>query len=172
MSLMVCVCLIMLVLGLAWVASNSSPYFCALALVFTAGVACGLLAVLGGSFFSLILFLMYVGGMLVVFGYSAALAADPFPEFLGSFYVMGLMVFFIFLAVLIASVVWKLSSSLSFLLMESFSFNTTQNDTSGVSLMYLYGGAMLVSAGGVLLLGLFVVLLVTRGLNDAVLRLA
>nr|YP_009685931.1 NADH dehydrogenase subunit 6 [Nothobranchius kafuensis]QDW10617.1 NADH dehydrogenase subunit 6 [Nothobranchius kafuensis] len=171
MSLMVCANLIMLVLGLAWVASNSSPYFCALALVFTAGAACGLLAMLGGTFFSLILFLMYVGGMLVVFGYSAALAADPFPETLGSFYVLSSMIFFIFLASLIIFAAWKVSGGFLFLLTGDLSFSTTQNDTSGVSLMYFYGGAVLVLAGAVLLLGLIVVLLVTRGLSDAALRL-
>lgn len=29
---------------------------------------------------SLVLFLIYLGGMLVVFAYSVALAADPYPE--------------------------------------------------------------------------------------------
>lgn len=45
-----------------------------------AGVGCGILVSYGGSFLSLILFLIYLGGMLVVFAYSAALAAEPFPE--------------------------------------------------------------------------------------------
>lgn len=69
-----------LVIGLAAVASNPSPYFAALGLVAVAGIGCGVLVGHGGSFLSLILFLIYLGGILVVFAYSAALAAEPYPE--------------------------------------------------------------------------------------------
>jgi len=69
-----------LVFGLVGVASNPSPYFAALGLVVVAGLGCGVLVGHGGSFLSLVLFLIYLGGMLVVFAYSAALAAEPFPE--------------------------------------------------------------------------------------------
>lgn len=72
--------LIALVVGLIAVASNPTPYFAALGLVVAAGVGCGILVGYGGSFLSLVLFLIYLGGMLVVFAYSAALAAEPFPE--------------------------------------------------------------------------------------------
>lgn len=44
---------------------------------------------LGVSFISLVLFLVYLGGMLVVFVYSVSLAADPFPEAWGDWRVMG-----------------------------------------------------------------------------------
>uniref|UniRef100_A0A0E9U0Y5 NADH-ubiquinone oxidoreductase chain 6 n=1 Tax=Anguilla anguilla TaxID=7936 RepID=A0A0E9U0Y5_ANGAN len=33
-----------------------------------------------GRFISLVLVLIYLGGILVVFAYSAALAAEPYPE--------------------------------------------------------------------------------------------
>lgn len=68
------------VMGLVAVASNPSPYFAALGLVVVAGVGCGVLVGHGGPFLSLVLFLIYLGGMLVVFAYSAALAAEPYPE--------------------------------------------------------------------------------------------
>lgn len=71
-------------MGLAAVASNPSPYFAALGLVVVAGVGCAILVGHGGSFLSLVLFLIYLGGMLVVFAYSAALAAEPYPETWGS----------------------------------------------------------------------------------------
>lgn len=70
----------MLVLGLVAVASNPAPYFAALGLVLAAAAGCGVLASHGGSFLSLVLFLIYLGGILVVFAYSAALAAEPYPE--------------------------------------------------------------------------------------------
>lgn len=72
--------LLSLVLGLVAVASNPSPYFAALGLVVVAGVGCGVLAGFGGPFLCLVLFLIYLGGILVVFAYTTALAAEPFPE--------------------------------------------------------------------------------------------
>lgn len=39
---------------------------------------------MGVSFISLVLVMVYLGGMLVVFVYSVALAADPYPESWGS----------------------------------------------------------------------------------------
>lgn len=44
---------------------------------------------LGVSFVSLALFLVYLGGMLVVFVYSVSLAADPYPEAWGDWRVVG-----------------------------------------------------------------------------------
>lgn len=76
--------MVCLVLGLIGVASNPSPYYAALGLVMAAGIGCGLLVGHGGSFLSLVLFLIYLGGMLVVFAYTAALAAEPYPESWGN----------------------------------------------------------------------------------------
>ena len=80
MAILMIVFLFGFVLGLAAVASNPSPYFAALGLVVVSGVGCGILISHGGSFLSLVLFLIYLGGMLVVFAYSAALAAEAYPE--------------------------------------------------------------------------------------------
>lgn len=80
MTVIIILCCSSVILGLVLVASNPSPYFAALGLVLVAGAGCGVLMVEGGSFLALILFLIYLGGMLVVFAYSAALAAEPYPE--------------------------------------------------------------------------------------------
>lgn len=80
MCFMMIVCLTGIIVGLIAVASNPSPYFGALGLVMVAGMGCGVLVQYGSPFLALILFLIYLGGMLVVFAYSAALAAEPFPE--------------------------------------------------------------------------------------------
>lgn len=96
MTYMMSLFLFGLVLGLVAVASNPSPYFAALGLVVVAGMGCGVLVGHGGPFLSLVLFLIYLGGMLVVFAYSAALAAEPYPESWGSrsvvVYVLGYLV--------------------------------------------------------------------------------
>ena len=67
-------------LGVLAVASNPSPYYGVVGLVVASVIGCGWLVSLGVSFVSLALFLVYLGGMLVVFVYSVSLAADPYPE--------------------------------------------------------------------------------------------
>ncbi|NXR01441.1 NU6M oxidoreductase, partial [Sagittarius serpentarius] len=68
------------VLGGLAVAPNPLPYYGVVGLMLGSVVGCGLLISLGVSFESLILFMVYLGGMLVVFVYSVSLAAEPFPE--------------------------------------------------------------------------------------------
>nr|BAE72275.1 NADH dehydrogenase subunit 6 [Oryzias latipes] len=163
--------LIGLVLGLAAVASNPSPYFTALGLVTVAGVSCGILVSYGGSFLSLILFLIYLGGMLVVFAYSAALASEPYPEGWGSWPVSTLMLFYVLLVVC-ASVFFSSGwFEGSWVTVDEFSdFTLFRGDSGGVALMYSSGGGMLMLGGWVLLLTLLVVLELTRGLSRGTLR--
>nr|QUO98657.1 NADH dehydrogenase subunit 6 [Oryzias uwai] len=160
-----------LVVGLAAVASNPSPYFAALGLVIVAGMGCGVLAGHGGSFLSLILFLIYLGGMLVVFAYSAALASEPYPEGLGSWPVLALMFTYVSLVgavSMLLSVEWFEGS---WILVDEFSeFSVFRGDAAGVALLYSSGWGVLVLGGWVLLLTLFVVLELTRGLSRGTIR--
>ncbi|NXJ76532.1 NU6M oxidoreductase, partial [Trogon melanurus] len=66
------------VLGALAVASNPSPYYGVVGLVVASIIGCGWLVSVGASFVSLVLFIVCLGGMLVVFVYSVSLAADPF----------------------------------------------------------------------------------------------
>nr|YP_009049355.1 NADH dehydrogenase subunit 6 [Solea ovata]AHZ34275.1 NADH dehydrogenase subunit 6 [Solea ovata]AIE44652.1 NADH dehydrogenase subunit 6 [Solea ovata] len=160
-----------MVFGFVVIAANPSPFFGALGLVMLAGTGCGILSWYGGSFLSLVLFLIYLGGMLVVFAYSAALAADPFPESLGS---RGVLVSgMVYLAGVVGASVmfWGGWYESSWVVMdESVSFSVLRGDMGGVALMYSWGGGMLVLSGGALLLALFVVLELTRGKNRGALR--
>nr|YP_009421133.1 NADH dehydrogenase subunit 6 [Psammoperca waigiensis]ASR74961.1 NADH dehydrogenase subunit 6 [Psammoperca waigiensis] len=171
MSFVMYVVLISFVLGLVAVASNPSPYFAALGLVVVAGMGCGVLVGHGGPFLSLVLFLIYLGGMLVVFAYSAALAAEPYPETWGSRPVLVYMGFYV-VGVILASVVcgggWY---ETSWVVVDEFGgFSVFRGDIEGVALMYSSGGWMLLISGWVLLLALFVVLELTRGLSRGALR--
>nr|YP_006303564.1 NADH dehydrogenase subunit 6 [Opistognathus jacksoniensis]AEK53156.1 NADH dehydrogenase subunit 6 [Opistognathus jacksoniensis] len=160
-----------LVLGLAAVASNPSPYFAALGLVMVAGMGCGVLVGHGGSFLSLILFLIYLGGMLVVFAYSAALAAEPYPEGWGSWPVLGLMLVYMAGVFGVAGIFWSGWYEASWVSADEFGeFSMFRGDIGGVALMYSGGGGMLVISAWVLLLTLFVVLELTRGLSRGALR--
>lgn len=163
--------LVALIVGLIAVASNPTPYFAALGLVVAAGVGCGVLVSCGGSFLSLVLFLIYLGGMLVVFAYSAALAAEPFPEAWGGRSVAGYVLVYLVGVVLIAGLVWGDWYEGSWVIIDGLKeFSILRGDVGGVAVMYSFGGAMLVICAWVLLLTLLVVLEVTRGLSRGALR--
>nr|WNH37177.1 NADH dehydrogenase subunit 6 [Myctophidae sp.]BAM75094.1 NADH dehydrogenase subunit 6 [Ceratoscopelus maderensis] len=160
-----------LVFGLVAVASNPSPYFAALGLVVVAGLGCGVLVGHGGSFLSLVLFLIYLGGMLVVFAYSAALAAEPFPESWGDRSVMVYVAGYLLVVGAVAgwlSYGWYEASWGTVDELQSLAMVAA--DTSGVAVMYSTGAVMLVACAWVLLLTLFVVLELTRGLSRGALR--
>nr|YP_009232007.1 NADH dehydrogenase subunit 6 [Periophthalmus argentilineatus]AKC05177.1 NADH dehydrogenase subunit 6 [Periophthalmus cantonensis]AMA20223.1 NADH dehydrogenase subunit 6 [Periophthalmus argentilineatus]BBI29724.1 NADH dehydrogenase subunit 6 [Periophthalmus modestus] len=171
MVYIMCIFMLGLVLGTIVVASNPSPYFGALGLVVVSGMGCGVLVGHGAPFLSLVLFLIYLGGMLVVFAYSAALAAEPFPETLGS-RAVALNAGGYFVGVVVgASFFWDgWFGGLWFTVDEVSEFSLLRADVGGVAVMYSSGGFMLVLSAWVLLLTLFVVLEVCRGLSRGALR--
>nr|YP_009510299.1 NADH dehydrogenase subunit 6 [Polyacanthonotus rissoanus]BBA85467.1 NADH dehydrogenase subunit 6 [Polyacanthonotus rissoanus] len=163
--------LIVLVLGLVAVASNPAPYFAALGLVLAAAAGCGVLASHGGSFLSLVLFLIYLGGMLVVFAYSAALAAEPYPEAWGSWSVLGYVLFYVSLVLLGGSVLFGGWYDFCWSVADEYDYySLVRGDCSGVAYIYSSGGGLLLVCGWALLLTLFVVLELTRGLSRGTLR--
>nr|WNH36996.1 NADH dehydrogenase subunit 6 [Bairdiella chrysoura] len=160
-----------LVLGLIAVASNPSPYFAALGLVVVAGFGCGVLVGHGGHFLSLVLFLIYLGGMLVVFAYSAALAAEPYPESWGSRSVAAYIFVYVAGVAVVSSLFWGGWYEASWVPVDELGgLSMLRGDAEGVALMYEGGGGMLVISAWVLLLALFVVLELTRGLGRGALR--
>nr|BAM99203.1 NADH dehydrogenase subunit 6 [Phoxinus phoxinus] len=163
--------LVALVAGLIAVASNPTPYFAALGLVVAAGVGCGMLVGCGGSFLSLVLFLIYLGGMLVVFAYSAALAAEPYPEAWGSRSVAGYVLIYSAGVLLAGGLFWGGWYENTWIITDSLKeFSPLRGDVGGVAMMYSFGGVMLVVCAWVLLLTLLVVLELTRGLSRGTLR--
>lgn len=163
--------LICFIMGLVAVASNPAPYFAAFGLVISAAVGCGLLASHGISFLSLILFLIYLGGMLVVFVYSAALTAEPHPESWLDWSVLINVLIYV-LGVSVAGVYfcggWNITSWLG--VDEFNSLSLWRGDLIGASSMYSSGFLLLILAGWVLLLTLFVVLELIRGISRGALR--
>nr|YP_514708.1 NADH dehydrogenase subunit 6 [Mantella madagascariensis]BAE79524.1 NADH dehydrogenase subunit 6 [Mantella madagascariensis] len=156
---------ICLLIGLGAVASNPSPYYAALGLVGGAGVGCVLLAKGGVGFLSLVLFLIYLGGMMVVFAYCAALVAEPYPEAWGSHVVFVYLVVygFVFVISWMIDNNWKINSSLG-------GNEVITGEWWGVSELLSSGGWMLFFGGWGLLLTLFIVLEVVRGHKAGTLR--
>nr|YP_005087619.1 NADH dehydrogenase subunit 6 [Sundasalanx sp. Chao Phraya]BAL43698.1 NADH dehydrogenase subunit 6 [Sundasalanx sp. Chao Phraya] len=159
------------VLGMMGVASNPSPYYAALGLVLCSGSACAFLAVCGSGFLALALFLIYLGGMLVVFGYTTALAADPHPQTWGDVSVleqfvlcfMVVLVGFLYVAPLVVDWTGGVLSGCKELLM-------VRAEVGGVAMLYSVVGPVLLLCAWALLLTLFVVLELTRGHNRGPLR--
>nr|YP_010239533.1 NADH dehydrogenase subunit 6 [Charadrius mongolus]QTF74903.1 NADH dehydrogenase subunit 6 [Charadrius mongolus] len=159
------------VLGGLAVASNPSPYYGVIGLVLAFVVGCGWLLNLGVFFIFLVLFMVYLGGKLVVFVYFVFLAADPFPEAWGDWRVVGYGVGFV--AVLVLGMViggfvecWKLGV----VTVDSGGMLSVRLDFSGVAMFYSYGVGMFLVAGWALLLTLFVVLELVRGLSRGAIR--
>nr|YP_448892.1 NADH dehydrogenase subunit 6 [Testudo kleinmanni]AAY62509.1 NADH dehydrogenase subunit 6 [Testudo kleinmanni] len=154
------------------VSCSSSPYYGVFSLVLGSAFGCGMLVGMGGSFVSLILFLIYLGGMLVIFAYSCALAAEPYPASWGTLDVV------IYGLCYLICVLWLMLTDYSWWGMEDFGNSTADADGlfvirldfSGISWFYGFGGSVLLIAGWGLLLTLFVVLELVYGLSRVVLR--
>nr|BCD56102.1 NADH dehydrogenase subunit 6 [Columba janthina nitens] len=159
------------ILGGLGVASNPSPYYGVVGLVVASVTGCGWLLSLGVSFMSLVLFMVYLGGMLVVFVYSVSLAADPFPEAWGDWRVMGYGLGFV--VVLVVGVVvggFIEGLKLGVVTVDGGGMFSVRLDFSGVAMFYSRGVGMFLAAGWGLLLTLFVVLEVVRGLSRGAIR--
>lgn len=167
----VLVLLIGWVIGFIIVAANPSPYFAALGLVFIVGTGGVLLLTSGGAYFCFILTLVYLGGMLVVFAYTAAMAADPFPETLGSSGVLSVISIYCLGCFVGGNIFWGGRKGVSNdLTHKEDIIEILQEDVEGVASIYGEGGWSLVVCAWGLLLSLFVVIEIIRGPSRGTLR--
>nr|YP_010891585.1 NADH dehydrogenase subunit 6 [Hydrophylax leptoglossa]WJL98141.1 NADH dehydrogenase subunit 6 [Hydrophylax leptoglossa] len=150
-----------MLIGLLAVASNPSPYYAALGLVGGSGVGCLMLAKGGVSFLSLVLFLVYLGGMMVVFAYCSALVAEPYPEAWGSRVMVIYLVIFNFLVLVLLGVYNEYSGMK--VLSSGIGWGEGNNEWWGTGDLLCNGGWFLFFGGWALLLTLFVALEVVRG---------
>nr|YP_009720933.1 NADH dehydrogenase subunit 6 [Agapornis nigrigenis]YP_009720946.1 NADH dehydrogenase subunit 6 [Agapornis pullarius]YP_009720959.1 NADH dehydrogenase subunit 6 [Agapornis lilianae]QCD14043.1 NADH dehydrogenase subunit 6 [Agapornis fischeri]QGM79718.1 NADH dehydrogenase subunit 6 [Agapornis personatus]QGM79705.1 NADH dehydrogenase subunit 6 [Agapornis nigrigenis]QGM79731.1 NADH dehydrogenase subunit 6 [Agapornis lilianae] len=157
------------VLAALLVASNPSPYYGVVGLVFGSVVACGWLVSLGASFMSLVLFMVYLGGMLVVFVYSVSLAADPFPQVLGGWRTVGYALG-VALGVGVGFVVFGWGEGFGAATVDSVGVFVVRLDFCGAALFYSCGAGLFLVAGWGLLLTLFVALELVRGLSRGAIR--
>lgn len=157
--------------GLIVVAANPSPYFAALGLVFVAGIGGSVMLLHGASYLCFVLLLVYLGGMLVVFAYTSAMAADPYPETLGSLGVLKGLVTYLGAVFVICTFLWRgwaaESGDFAF---EGDEFGIFRGDMEGVAYIYSAGGWGLIMCGWGLLLTLFVVMELIRGPSRGALR--
>nr|WNH38027.1 NADH dehydrogenase subunit 6 [Lythrypnus sp. AC-2023] len=149
------------------VAANPSPFFGALGLVAVSLTACALLLVSGNSFLSLILFLIYLGGMLVVFAYTSALASDRYPMVWTDGDVLLKLAVCLFILTVLASL-FKKEFIKNFTMGAHISF--VRGDIEGISMSFTLGKVLMIMGGFVLLITLFMVLELSRGVARGTLR--
>nr|YP_009184229.1 NADH dehydrogenase subunit 6 [Bradypus pygmaeus]ALF62855.1 NADH dehydrogenase subunit 6 [Bradypus variegatus]ALO62194.1 NADH dehydrogenase subunit 6 [Bradypus pygmaeus] len=165
---------VVFVVGFVGFSCKPSPIYGGLGLVVGGGVGCGMVVGFGGSFLGLVVFLVYLGGMLVVFGYTTAMAIEEYPEVWGSNVVVfgGLLVGLLVEGLVV--VLFLVNSSVEFMFCsfecmgdwvifggggEGF----VREDYVGVSSLYSYGIWFVIMAGWALFISVFVVVEVTRG---------
>ena len=71
---------IIFVIGFVGFSSKPSPIYGGLGLIVSGGVGCGIVLNFGRYFLGLMVFLIYLGGMMVVFGYTTSMATEQYPE--------------------------------------------------------------------------------------------
>nr|UNP23031.1 NADH dehydrogenase subunit 6 [Dicrurus macrocercus] len=161
---------LLFVLGGLAVASNPSPYYGVVGLVVASVAGCGWLASLGVSFVSLVLVMVYLGGMLVVFVYSVALAADPYPESWVSLRVVGYGIGMGLVTVIGVVIGGGFGFHVGAGTVNNVGLSLVRLDFSGVAMFYSLGAGLFLIAGWGLLLTLFVVLELVRGLSRGAIR--
>nr|BAJ08123.1 NADH dehydrogenase subunit 6 [Rieppeleon kerstenii] len=144
------------------VASNPSPYFGSAALVLASVFGAGILAGFSSTYISLVVVLVYLGGMLVVFVYSVAMSSDMYPEAWGGrsviLYVLGFSGYLVCLWLCVADGLF-----LDCVVHWGVLFEDIVVDWGGVVLLWGGGGWGFLILGVGLLLTLFVVLYLVRG---------
>ena len=148
---------IIFVVGFVGFSSKPSPIYGGIGLILSGGVGCGIIVNFGGSFLGLMVFLIYLGGMLVVFGYTTAMATEQYPEVwasnmvvLGSF-VFGLVVeFMLILYVLVdgkLGLVIEFNGAGDWAIYDAGDLGVFSGEEVGVAALYSYGNWLVVVTG-------------------------
>nr|YP_009252149.1 NADH dehydrogenase subunit 6 [Callosciurus adamsi]ALP86364.1 NADH dehydrogenase subunit 6 [Callosciurus adamsi] len=161
------------VLGFVGFSSKPSPIYGGLGLIVSGGIGCGIVLYFGGPFLGLMVFLIYLGGMLVVFGYTTAMATEEYPETWGSGVVMlGLLLLGLLMEVGMAllpvlydevEIVIEFNNLEDWAVFEGDELGLIREDSMGVAALYSYGSWLTVVAGWSLFVGIFIVIEITRG---------
>nr|YP_009114690.1 NADH dehydrogenase subunit 6 [Palaeopropithecus ingens]AII98774.1 NADH dehydrogenase subunit 6 [Palaeopropithecus ingens] len=164
---------VVLVLGFMSFSSKPSPVYGGVGLVVSGAMGCGIIVSFGGSFVGLMVFLIYLGGMLVVFGYTTAMATEEYPETWGSSVVIwGALLLGVVMELLV--VVWMvgydgLGVVVDFGNLENWvifmdeGVDVIREDSMGVAALYDYTSWFIMVAAWSLFVSILIVIEVIRG---------
>lgn len=164
---------VVFVISFLGVSSKPSPIYGGFSLIVAGGVGCGIVVCSGGSFLGLIVFLIYLGGMLVVFGYTSAIAIEEYPEaWVSNVVVLGIFVIGSAIELVLVyfiikgeemGVVLDFSSKGDWMVYDTGGLGILSGDIMGVSALYSYGVWFIVVTGWSLLMCVIIVMEITRG---------
>nr|ADP68438.1 NADH dehydrogenase subunit 6 [Lepilemur aeeclis] len=163
---------VVFVLGFMSFSSKPSPIYGGVGLVVSGAVGCTIIMGFGGSFVGLMVFLVYLGGMLVVFGYTTAMATEEYPETWGSSVVVwGSLLMGLVMELLV--VIWVVGQD-SFEVVVGFDdledwvvftgkeISAVREDSLGVAALYDYVSWFMVVAGWSLFVSVLIVIEIVR----------
>ena len=140
---------VIFVIGFVGFSSKPSPIYGGLGLIVSGGVGCGIVLNFGGSFLGLMVFLIYLGGMMVVFGYTTAMGTEQYPEIwlsnkavLGAFVTGLLMEFFMVYYVLKdkeVEVVFEFNGLGDWVIYDTGDSGFFSEEAIGIAALYSYG---------------------------------
>nr|UUJ35706.1 NADH dehydrogenase subunit 6 [Ozotoceros bezoarticus] len=173
MTYIVFILSIIFVLGFVGFSSKPSPIYGGLGLIVSGGVGCGIVLNFGGSFLGLMVFLIYLGGMMVVFGYTTAMATEQYPEVwvsnktvLGAFMTGLLMEVVMVLYVMKdeeVEIVFQFNGLGDWVIYDTGDSGFFSEEAMGIAALYSYGTWLVVVTGWSLLIGVVVIMEITRG---------
>nr|QHB77401.1 NADH dehydrogenase subunit 6 [Hylomyscus simus]QHB77423.1 NADH dehydrogenase subunit 6 [Hylomyscus simus] len=158
--------------GCIGLALKPSPIYGGLGLIISGFVGCLIILGFGGSFLGLLVFLIYLGGMMVVFGYTTAMATEEYPETWGSswlifgFLIIGVLaeLFFVWMIDYWNEIELVNFDGLSdWMMYEVDDIGVMLEGGVGVAAMYSCVTWMMVVAGWSLFAGIFIIIEITRG---------
>nr|YP_009754644.1 NADH dehydrogenase subunit 6 [Epomophorus labiatus]QIP52640.1 NADH dehydrogenase subunit 6 [Epomophorus labiatus] len=161
------------VVGFVGFSSKPSPIYGGVGLIVSGGVGCGIVMNFSGSFLGLMVFLIYLGGMMVVFGYTTAMATELYPEVwvsnkvvLGAF-LLGLVMEVALVSYVlkeeIVGLVFEFNDLGDWVVYDVEDFGFVGKEAIGVSALYSYGTWLVIVTGWSLLVGVVVIMEITRG---------
>nr|AVW85946.1 NADH dehydrogenase subunit 6 [Ailuropoda melanoleuca] len=173
MTYIVFILSVVFVVSFAGFSSKPSPIYGGLVLIVSGGVGCGIVLSFGGSFLGLMVFLIYLGGMLVVFGYTTAMATEQYPEVwlsnkavLGTF-IVGLLSELLAVCYILkddeAEVVFKFNGMGDWVIYDTGDSGFFSEEAMGIAALYSYGTWLIIVTGWSLFIGVLVIMEVTRG---------
>nr|WRO39213.1 NADH dehydrogenase subunit 6 [Eothenomys olitor] len=150
-----------------------SPIYGGLCLIISGCSGCLAVLGFGGSFLGLMVFLIYLGGMLVVFGYTTAMSAEEYPEtWVSSWLVLGVLVMSVFMemGMLLVSnyyegtdLVLEFNSLGGWAVYDGDGLGLMGEGGAGVAALYSCSAWLMVVSGWTLFMGVFIIIEITRG---------
>nr|YP_009754826.1 NADH dehydrogenase subunit 6 [Myonycteris leptodon]QIP52926.1 NADH dehydrogenase subunit 6 [Myonycteris leptodon] len=161
------------VVGFVGFSSKPSPIYGGVGLIISGGVGCGIVMSFSGSFLGLMVFLIYLGGMMVVFGYTTAMATELYPEvWVSNKVVLGAFLLGLVMEVALVSyvlkeefvgLVFEFNDLGDWVVYDVEDFGFVSEEAVGVSALYSYGTWLVIVTGWSLLVGVVVIMEITRG---------